>query len=526
MAKGNYSKKTPPTTNVATVGLEMGKIPPQALDLEEAVLGAMMLEKDAVINVLDIIKTEAFYKEAHQKIYAAIIRLSTRMEPIDIYTVSQELKRNNELDEVGGPYYLTQLTLKVGSAAHVSFHAKIIAQQFIQRELIRISSDIQRRSFDETIDVEELLDTAQMDIFNLAEGNVKKEALKMDAIVKDAIAQIEEASKRTDGLSGVPTGFVALDRLTSGWQPSDLIIVAARPSMGKTAFTLSMARNMAVDHKKPVAFFSLEMGAVQLVMRLIIGETGIASDKVKNGRLEPHEWTQLEMRIKDLNEAPLFIDDTPALSIFEFRSKVRRLKTQHDIAIIIIDYLQLMVGPPETRGNREQEVSVISRSLKAIAKELNIPIIALSQLNRSVETRGGNKRPQLSDLRESGAIEQDADIVSFIHRPEYYGHTEDEEGNSLIGIAEIIVAKHRNGSVDDVRLRFQKEGAKFLDLEDGDISNYANLIPQASPGMGGADAGGGAAVTFGSKMNSDFPAAGGGEFDLGFKGGFPSDVPF
>jgi len=525
MAKGNYTKRNAPTTNVATVGLEMGKVPPQAIDLEEAVLGAMMLEKDAVISVLDILKPEAFYKEANQKIFSAILRLSTKLEPIDIYTVSQELKRTNELDDVGGPYYLTQLTLKVGSAAHINFHAKIIAQKFIQRELIRISSDIQRSSFDESIDVEELLDTAQMEIFNLAEGNVKKEALKMDAIVKDAIAQIEEASKRTDGLSGVPTGFVALDRLTSGWQPSDMIIVAARPSMGKTAFTLSMARNMSVDHKRPVAFFSLEMGAVQLVMRLIIGETGIDSDKVKNGRLEPHEWAQLEMRIKDLTEAPLFIDDTPALSIFEFRSKVRRLKTQHDIQVVIIDYLQLMVGPPETRGNREQEVSVISRSLKAIAKELNIPIIALSQLNRSVETRGGNKRPQLSDLRESGAIEQDADIVSFIHRPEYYGHTEDEDGNSLIGIAEIIVAKHRNGAVDDVRLRFQKEGARFLDLEDGDISAYANLIPQqpASSSAGGNDPSS-QAFTVGSKMNDDFPA--GGEFDLGIKGGFSADVPF
>lgn len=522
MAKGNYSKK-PQTTNVATVGLEMGKVPPQAPDLEEAVLGAMMLEKDAIMSVMDVLKPEAFYKDAHQKIFMAISRLSTRMEPIDIYTVSQELKRTEELDLVGGPYYLTQLTLKVGSAAHVAFHAKIIAQKHIQRELIRISSDIQRNSFDETIDVEELLDTAQMEIFNLAEGNVKKEALKMDSIVKDAIALIEEASKRTDGLSGVPTGFVGLDRLTSGWQPSDLIIVAARPAMGKTAFTLSMARNMAVDHRKPVAFFSLEMGATQLAMRLIIGETGIESDKVKNGKLEPHEWAQLEVRIKDLTEAPLFIDDTPALSIFEFRSKVRRLKTQHDIAIVIIDYLQLMVGPPETRGNREQEVSVISRSLKAIAKELNIPIIALSQLNRSVETRGGNKRPQLSDLRESGAIEQDADIVSFIHRPEYYGHTEDEDGNSLIGIAEIIVAKHRNGSVDDVRLRFQKEGAKFLDLEDGDISAYANLLPQASAPGAGMD-GGGQAFTVSSKMNSDFP--GGGEFDLGIKNGFTSDVPF
>ena len=492
MAKGNYSKK-PQTTNVATVGLEMGKVPPQALDLEEAVLGAMMLEKDAIMNVMDVLKPEAFYKDAHQKIFMAISRLSTRMEPIDIYTVSQELKRTEELDLVGGPYYLTQLTLKVGSAAHVAFHAKIIAQKYIQRELIRISSDIQRNSFDETIDVEELLDTAQMEIFNLAEGNVKKEALKMDSIVKDAIAQIEEASKRTDGLSGVPTGFVGLDR------------------------------NMSVDHRKPVAFFSLEMGATQLAMRLNIGETGIESDKVKNGKLEPHEWAQLEVRIKDLTEAPLFIDDTPALSIFEFRSKARRLKTQHDIAIIIIDYLQLMVGPPETRGNREQEVSVISRSLKAIAKELNIPIIALSQLNRSVETRGGNKRPQLSDLRESGAIEQDADIVSFIHRPEYYGHTEDEDGNSLIGIAEIIVAKHRNGSVDDVRLRFQKEGARFLDLEDGDISAYANLLPQGNASGGGMD-GGAQAFTVGSKMNNDFP--GGGEFDLGIKNGFTTDVPF
>jgi replicative DNA helicase len=464
--------------------LELGKKPPQAIDMEEAVLGALMIEKSAIVDIQGILVPASFYLETHQQIYKSIVDLASRHEAIDIYTVAAELKKTDNLEFVGGAYYLSELTGRIGSAAHIEYHAKIIAQKYIQRQLIEISSEIQRESFDDKIDVDDLLDSAQQKIFEIAERNMKNEAKPVSAIIEKAIEEMEIASARIDGFSGVPSGFTSLDRLTSGWQPSDLIIVAARPSMGKTAFVLSMARSITVDFNKPVAFFSLEMQDVQLIKRLMISETGISSEKIKSGKLEDHEWYQLETKIQALSDAPLFIDETPALSIFEFRSKARRLVQNHKIELIIIDYLQLMTGPPGTNTMREQEVSAISRSLKAIAKELNVPIIALSQLNRAVETRAGNKRPQLSDLRESGAIEQDADIVAFIHRPEYYGFREDEDGNSLVGIAEIILAKHRNGAVGDVRLRFRSEEAKFYDLEDPGISPSAHTV--------------------GSKMNNDF----------------------
>jgi len=503
-----------PKSNLAN--FEIGKIPPQALDLEEAVLGAIMVEKDAVISILDVIKPESFYKETHQIIFKAIIDLSTHLEPIDLLTVTEELRKRNQLEEVGGPVYLAQLTSKVGSAAHLEFHAKIIAQKYIQRELIRVSSEIQNRAFDDSLDVDDLLDYSEMELFKVAEGNIKRETAQINVLVKQALKNIEEAGKREDGLSGVPSGFSELDRMTSGWQRSDLVIIAARPSMGKTAFVLSMARKMAVDHKTAVAFFSLEMSNIQLVNRLIVSESGIPSEKIRNGKLDPHEWTQLVVKIKDLTEAKIFIDDTPALSIFEFRAKCRRLKAQYDVGVIVIDYLQLMTGPVETKGNREQEVSTISRSLKAIAKELNVPIIALSQLNRSVETRGGNKRPQLSDLRESGAIEQDADVVIFIHRPEYYGFLEDEEGNSLAGLAEIILSKHRNGAVGDIKLRFEKEMARFSDFDDVDYMSYVSQAGTSpvSP-----------AVTYKSRMNED-NISGNEGFGFETNRNIDSDIPF
>lgn len=442
---------------------ELGKIPPQAIELEEAVLGAVMLEKDALITILEILKPESFYKDEHQKIYKAIRDLSVKQQPIDILTVKEELRRNGELESVGGAYYITQLTNRVASAAHVEYHARIIAQKFIQRELIRTSSEIQTRAYDESADVLDLLDFSGNEIFKIAEGNVKKEVIQLNVLVKKAVELIEEAGKREDGLNGIPSGFTGIDRITSGWQLSDLVIVAARPSMGKTAFVLSMTRNMAVDHKQPIALFSLEMASIQLVNRLIVGETELSAEKIRNGKLAQHEWTQLETKVQTLIEAPIFIDDTPAISLFELRSKCRRLKQQHDIKCVIIDYLQLMTTGTDMRGNREQEVSIISRSLKALAKELNIPIIALSQLNRSVEMRSGDKRPQLSDLRESGAIEQDADIVLFIHRPEKYGILQDENGNSTVGMADIIIAKHRNGAIGDVSLRFRSEFVRFED---------------------------------------------------------------
>ena len=451
------------TTRV--IGVGEGKLPPQAVDIEEAVLGAVMLEKDAIYEVIEILKPDCFYKEAHAKIYQAVVDLSIREEPIDLLTVTQELRRKNILEEVGGPFYITQLTTRVMSSVHAEYHARIIYQKYIQRELIRISTGIQERAFDETVDVEDLLNSSEQAIFEISQGSIRKDIQSINLLLKEAIENIQ-ASKREDSLSGIPSGYTKLDRITAGWQPTDLIVIAARPSMGKTAFVLSMARNMAVDHGCSVALFSLEMSSQQLVKRMIVSETELNSDKIRTGRLDPDEWEQLDEKIGKLSEAPVFIDDTPGLSVSEFRAKCRRL-VQKGVRIAIIDYLQLMTWTSDTKGNREQEVSNISRSLKAIAKQLNIPIIALSQLNRGVENRTGlqNKRPQLADLRESGAIEQDAEIVAFIHRPEYYGFTEDEQGNSLEGVAEIIIAKHRNGATDDLRLTFKKQFAKFVEPE-------------------------------------------------------------
>ncbi len=501
-------KNNKPQT-IQDINSEYGKIPPQAIELEEAILGALMLEKGIEIQVMDILKPESFYSDAHRKIFQAIIDLSTKHDPIDILTVTEQLRRNQQLEEVGGPFYITQLTSRVASAAHIEFHSRIIAQKFIARELIRGSSEIQNRAFDSSLDVNDLLDFSEKEIFNLAYANIKKETVRIDMIIKESIKQIEEASKREDGLSGVPSGFTELDRMTSGWQNSDMIIVAARPSMGKTAFVLSMMRNMSILYGRAVAMFSLEMSSIQLVNRLIVAETELSSDKIKNGKLENYEWEQLDIKLKSLIDAPIYIDDTPAISLYELRAKCRRLKIESDIQLIIIDYLQLMSGPAETKGNREQEVSTISRGLKAIAKELNVPIIALSQLNRSVEMRAGDKRPQLSDLRESGAIEQDADIVMFIHRPEKYGLTEDAEGNSTAGVAEIIVAKHRNGAIGDVRLRFRSELAKFEDLDSNQLEPISLDEPVHYSG-----------ITLGSKMNEDY------SYGSKNTGGFPENAPF
>ena len=458
--------------NTHVIGVEAGKMPPQAIDVEEAVLGAVMLETEAIDEIIEILKPDCFYKEAHAKIYKAILDLSAREEPIDLRTVAHELRRKGILEEVGGPFYITQLTTRVLSSVHIEYHARILYQKYIQRELIRVSTNIQERAFDESVDVEDLLNTSEQAIFEITQGCLKNEIQPLNLLLKEVYENIKEAGKREDSLSGVPSGFVKLDRITAGWQPTDLIIVAGRPSMGKTAFVLSMARNMAVEHGCGVALFSLEMSKVQLGTRMIVAETEIDSDKIRSGRLDQSEWIQLAAGIEKFDNAPLYIDETPALSVFEFRAKCRRAVQQFGIRIAIIDYLQLMTWSGETKiGFREQEVSNISRSLKAIAKELNIPIIALSQLNRAVESRTGPKqRPQLADLRESGAIEQDADIVLFIHRPEKYGLTEDSDGNSLRGYAEVIISKHRNGALDDVPLTFKAQFAKFVEQESYNLS--------------------------------------------------------
>ncbi len=482
-------RNTKTRKNIEPLDLSMGKMPPQAIELEEAVLGAMLLEKDAFTAVSEILKPECFYKEPHQNIFTAINNLFAREQPIDMLTVTEEIRRMGKLDEVGGAFYITQLTSRVASAAHIEYHARIIYQKFLQREVIHLSGVFQTKAYDESVDVEDLLEEAENSLFLLSQGSMKRDAIQINPVISDAVEKIQLAGKRTDGLSGVPSGFTDLDRITSGWQASDMIVIAARPAMGKTAFVLSMARNMAVKYKQGVAVFSLEMSNVQLVNRLIVAETELPADKIKNGNLDAFEWKQLDTKIKGLIDAPIFVDDTAGLSIFELRAKCRRLKKQHDIKIVIIDYLQLMNASGMSPGNRQEEVSMISRSLKGLAKELNIPIIALSQLNRGVENRTGEgKRPQLSDLRESGAIEQDADMVLFIHRPEYYKITEDEQGNSLIGMAEIIVAKHRNGATEDVRLRFRPEAIRFEDIS---VENFG----------GGFGNDSGAPVTLGSKMN-------------------------
>ncbi len=444
---------------------EHGKIPPQAVDIEETVLGALMLEQNALTAVIDILKAEIFYKDAHRIIFEAISRLFSRSEPVDILTVTNELKRSSELEIVGGPYYITQLTSRVASAANIEYHARILHQKYIQRELIRISSELIRDAYEDSTDPLDLLDIAERNLFQISDNNFRREYSSMQDLVRQAVSEIDKARNHEGSLRGVPSGFTELDRITSGWQKSDLIVVAARPGMGKTALVLSMARNIAVDHKRPVAVFSLEMSAIQLVTRLISAESALGADKLKKGNLEEYEWEQLHAKISGLIDAPLYIDDTAALSIFELRAKCRRLKAQHKIELIIIDYIQLMSGGADLRGNREQEISTISRSLKSLAKELDVPVIVLSQLNRSVETRGGSKRPILSDLRESGAIEQDADMVCFIYRPEYYKLDEFEDGSPTAGLAEIIIAKHRNGPLDEVRLKFIGRYAKFAELD-------------------------------------------------------------
>ncbi|WP_226389108.1 replicative DNA helicase [Penaeicola halotolerans] len=486
----------------------LGKLPPQAVDLEEAVLGALMLEKDALTAVIDILKPNSFYKDAHKEIYEAILDLFNASEPVDILTVTNQLRKSGKLEFVGGAFFITDLTTRVSSAANIEFHARIIAEQAIKRDLITVSSEIQKEAFEDTTDVFELLDKMEQSLFEISESNIRKNYADMRSIMREAFTELEAKKHHKDGLTGVPSGFTALDRVTSGWQKSDLVIIAARPAMGKTAFVLSVLRNAAVDHEKPVAIFSLEMSSIQLVNRLISAEAELESEKIKKGQLADYEWEQLVHKTNKLSSAPIFVDDTPALSILELRAKCRRLKAQHDIQMIVIDYLQLMSGDSKSNagGNREQEISAISRALKKIAKELSVPVIALSQLSRAVETRGGDKRPQLSDLRESGAIEQDADIVMFLYRPEYYGITQDEEGNATQGVGEVIIAKHRNGSLDTVKLRFIGKYTKFQDLEMSQM--YGAGVPYGSSFPSGAKSNfdAGSMITLQSKANEgDMP---------------------
>lgn len=611
---GGARKKAAVSPNEGLSNYVFGKVPPQAVPLEEAVLGALMLDREALPIVMDILRSESFYLESHQAVYRAVLKLFERSHPVDLLTVTEELRKSGELDKVGGPYYLVELSNKVASAANIEYHARIIAEKHIQRELINVSTRVIRDAFDETTDVFNLLDEAEKGLFNITQNNLSRSFQSMGTLSGQVLKQIEELSHKEDGLTGVPTGFTDIDRLTSGWQPSDLVIIAARPGMGKTSLLLAMTLNAAKDFNKGVALFSLEMASTQLVSRLISMEAEIPGSKMRSGRLEDYEWQALQTTVERLSNIPIFIDDTPGINIFELRAKCRRLKMQHDIQLIIIDYLQLMTGSSDGKNtNREQEISGISRALKGLAKELSVPVIALSQLSRAVEVRGGSKRPQLSDLREcvsgdtlvyladgrtlpiaslagqtpvvwsmdpetqrlvpkasdlvwavgekpvfeialasgrrikatanhrlytidgwkqvdalavggrlaiagqttpaiefdtiisitpageemvydltvpgthswvangivshnSGAIEQDADIVSFIYRPEYYQILEDENGQSLKGIAEFIVAKHRHGALDTIRIKFTDTFAKFGNLDDPAFAGLADPL--------------------------------------------------
>ena len=458
------SRRKPQSSQVED---SLGRLQPQELEFEKSVLGALLLEKDAYSLISDILTPESFYDPRNQKVYSAISKLHVAQHPVDILTVVEQLRTDGTFDEVGGVAYLSSLTQNIVSSSHIEYHARVIAQKSTARELISYSANVQDKAFDPTQDIDELMQEAEGSLFKLSQKKLKKDYQQIDSVITEAYEMLHKAAERTDGMSGIASGFHALDRMTSGWQNSDLVILAARPAMGKTAFALSMAKNIAVDQNIPVALFSLEMSNVQLINRVIVNTCEIKGEKIKSGQLEDYEWAQLDNKIKDLIGKPMFVDDTPSLSVFELRTKARRLVKEHGVKPIMIDYLQLMNASGMSFGSRQEEVSTISRSLKGLAKELNIPILALSQLNRGVENRPGgentldSKRPQLSDLRESGAIEQDADMVIFIHRPEYYHLYKDENGNDLRGKAVIIIAKHRNGAVGDVLLTFKGQYARF-----------------------------------------------------------------
>ena len=505
------NRKRPQTTTIIKVGAnELGKLPPQAPELEDSVLGALMIEKDAYGTVADLLRPEVFYKDQNRFVFEAIRALASKDEPIDVLSVGEKLRTQGTLEKAGGVVYLADLTRRVASTAHLRYHAQIIANKATSRDLIALAAQIEEKGFDETQDVDELMQEAEAGIFEISQRAQKRDVTQIDSVIEEAFVRMEKAAKNTGSISGIPSGFHALDKITSGWQTPDLIIIAARPAMGKTAFVLSMAKHMAVDREIPTAVFSLEMSNVQLANRLIMNVCEIEGEKIKTGKMTKEEKRRLNTKVNIIKGKPLYLDDTQALSIFELRSKARKLVRERGIKIIIIDYLQLMTAQGSSFGSREQEVSIISRNLKALAKELDIPIIALSQLNRSVETRTGveGKTPQLSDLRESGAIEQDADIVCFIHRPEYYHLYNDEKtGKDLRGLAQIIVAKHRNGATDNIWLRFRGKYAKFQNEDEAIDPEELNgpLPPPASGSVAIQSSMNNSlgAVSFGQQMSSE-----------------------
>ena len=441
---------------------------PQALEVEKAVLGALMIDKDAYVVICETLRPESFYEPRNQMVYAAIHDLSMEEKPIDILTVTEQLAKTGNLDEVGGPAYVAELSSRVASSANIEYHANIVAQKSLARQLISFASVIETKAFDETIDVDDLMQEAEGSLFELSKKNIKQDYVHVSIAVKKSQDKMMRAYANKGELTGISTGFIRLDEKTDGWQNSDLIIIAGRPAMGKTSFALSLLVNASVNMQIPSAFFSLEMSEEQLGDRLASNVTNIEGNKIQKGQLSDADIDIYDKRIGTLLDAPMYIDDTQELSIFELHTKARRLVREHGVKLIIIDYLQLMNANGLRFSSRQEEVSKISRSLKGLAKELNIPIIALSQLNRGVESRDGleGKRPQLSDLRESGAIEQDADLVLFVHRPEYYHIYQDEKGHDLHGMAQIIIAKNRKGATGDVLLTFRGEYTRFENPED------------------------------------------------------------
>ena len=454
------SEKAARNRNQQFAGL--GKLPPQAVDIEESVLGALMLQKDAYLTVSEYLRPEMFYMDKNQKIYEKIINLITNSSPVDILTVINALRKAGELEMIGGAYYITELTERVTGAVNIDFYARVIYEKYLQREMIRLSTDTISSAYDDTTDVFEIHDKHQSELFNLFNFTNSKNIDTISSLLDTSIADLNKEYET--GLTGVGSGFYEMDNLTNGWQKSDFVIIAARPAMGKSALMLKLARNAAVDFNKPVVVFSLEMSKYQLVNRIISDETDIPLTRILKRQLSEYDKQKLNSTLNKIKNSGLFIDDTPGLSIQAFRSKCIRLKKKHDVQLIIIDYLQLMTITGVKPGNREQEISKISAACKMVAKELNVPVIALSQLSRQVESRAGMaKRPMLSDLRESGSIEQDADQVLFLYRPEYYGITHDADNNSVEQLCEVIFAKFRNGETDTIKLRFDGTRTRFTD---------------------------------------------------------------
>jgi len=481
--------------NLDTLGLEMGNKPPQALDVEEAVLGAMLIEPSTIDEAMEELSPDCFYDPRHKMIFEAVSKLVNEHVAIDIITVTDKLRALGNLEAIGGPVALAGLSQNIGAAANMEYYIKILKQKCIQRDLISASYDILKKSYDDSVNVDDLIDIAQTKVFAAVQNNVKRDVQEIGSVINTALNDIQEMQTSGGGISGVPSGYPSIDSITMGWQRSDMIILAARPSVGKTAFSLNIVRNAAVDHNMPVAFFSLEMPAIQLVKRLMVSESGLSADKIKGAsKMQPYEWEQLEYKIKNLSKAPLYIDDTPSLPLMEFRTKAKRLVKQKGVRLIVVDYLQLMQGPAELRGMREQEVAAISRTLKATAKELNIPIIALSQLSRqAVQRQAGAGKPMLSDLRESGSIEQDADMVIFIHRPDAIGLAETVDDREK---CQVIIAKHRNGDTAEIDMLFKHEQVRFVEPD--------QTLSMQADDMGGME--------IGSSMNSDFD---GSDFDRG-----------